>query len=67
MMVMFEGFPDLMTVMDVAKALGVSRNTAYEVTRSKGFPALRVGKQIRVSKAAFAVWLDKQSEQAMAG
>ena len=39
---MFESFPDVMKVMDVAKALGVSRNTAYEFVHSKGFPAINV-------------------------
>nr|WP_173023473.1 MULTISPECIES: helix-turn-helix domain-containing protein [unclassified Pseudoflavonifractor] len=65
-MTMFESFPDVMKVMDVAKALGVSRNTAYEFVHSKGFPAINVGKQIRVSKLALIAWIDEQSKAAMA-
>lgn len=62
----FDELPAVMGVLDVANALSVSRNTAYEYVRSKGFPSIRVGKQIRVSKSALLAWLDEQSKQAMA-
>ncbi len=44
---------------DIAEVLGISRNTAYELIHSEGFPAFQVGKQYRVSKQKFLAWLDE--------
>lgn len=59
---MYDDLPAVMSVMDVAQVLKVSRNTAYEAVHSAGFPAFTVGKQIRVSKAAFIEWLHQQGQ-----
>lgn len=53
--------PLVLTPMDIAAVLGISRNTAYEVIHSKGFPAFRVGKQYRVSRERFLTWLDSET------
>ena len=50
--------PDVMTVMDVAAVMRISRNTAYELMHREGFPKVVVGKQYRVPKARFADWLN---------
>lgn len=54
-----ESLSMVLTPLDIAAVLGISRNTAYELVHSKDFPAFRVGKQYRVSKARFLVWLDR--------
>ena len=56
-----EELPLVLTPMDIAAVLGISRNTAYEVIHSKGFPAFRVGKQYRVSRKRFLTWLEGQA------
>ena len=43
-----DSLPAVLKPSDVAKALGVSRNTAYETVHSTGFPSFKVGKQYRV-------------------
>ena len=53
--------PLVLTPMDTAAVLGISRNTAYEVIHSEGFPAFRVGKQYRVSRERFLTWLDSET------
>lgn len=40
-----EELPLVLTPMDIAAVLGISRNTAYELIHSEDFPILRVGKQ----------------------
>lgn len=40
--------PIVLTVLDVAKLLRVSKNTAYDYLRSGAIPCIRVGHQIRV-------------------
>lgn len=51
--------PLVLTPMDVAKVLGVSRNTAYEVVHSKGFPAFKVGNQYRIQRDKLFQWMDE--------
>lgn len=53
--------PIVLTPMDVAEVLGISRNTAYQVVHSRGFPSFKVGKQYRVSRDKFLSWLDSES------
>lgn len=56
-----EELPLVLTPMDIAAVLGISRNTAYELIHSKDFPILRVGKQYRVSRKRFLTWLESQA------
>ncbi len=56
-----DNLPLVLTPMDIAAVLGISRNTAYEVIHSKGFPVIKVGKQYRVHRERFFHWLDSQT------
>ena len=56
-----EELPLVLTPMDIAAVLGISRNTAYELIHSEDFPILRVGKQYRVSRKRFLTWLESQA------
>lgn len=52
--------PDLITITDAARRLGVSVETAKKLLRDGHFPgdaALRVGRQIRVSVPRLERWL----------
>ena len=49
------------TVGEVAGILGIGRTTAYKLIHSGQFTFVKVGSAIRVSKASFDEWLDKQS------
>ena len=44
----------------VAKLLGVSPSSAYELMHEKGFPAMRVGNRLIVPKAEFQIWVQNQ-------
>ena len=56
-----EELPLVLTPMDIAAVLGISRNTAYELIHSEDFHILRVGKQYRVSRKRFLTWLEGQA------
>ena len=56
-----ESLSMVLTPLDIAAVLRISRNTAYELVHSKDFPAFRVGKQYRISKTRFLAWLDGES------
>lgn len=53
-----EALPLVMTPMDVAAVLKISRNTAYELVHRDSFPSLKVGKQYRIPRDKFINWLD---------
>lgn len=50
--------PIQLTVMDIARFLGVGRSTAYKLVHSEGFPAVRLPgcKRLIVSKKLFLDW-----------
>jgi excisionase family DNA binding protein len=53
--------PETYTVKEVAAILKISLRIAYELFKSKGFPATRIGSVHRVSKTAFHRWLENGS------
>ena len=59
----FEGLPVSLKVGHVAEILGISRKVAYDLTRQKGFPAIRVGKRIVVPRDKFLLWYDRKAEE----
>jgi predicted DNA-binding transcriptional regulator AlpA len=55
--------PMFMTVMDVAGPLGISRASAYELVKEKGFPKLNaVHGRIIVPRDRFFEWLDSREK-----
>lgn len=44
---------DIMTILDI------SRSTAYLLIKKNLFRSIKIGNQIRISKASFDAWLDK--------
>lgn len=59
----YEELPLMLSVPEMATALGISRAGAYELARSKGFPALRIGTRIVIPKDKLQEWVDKQTEK----
>ena len=48
------------TVGEIAEILDIGRTSAYKLIRSGQFQTVRIGSAIRISKASFDDWLDKQ-------
>lgn len=48
------------SVPELAQVLGVCEKTAYELTKSEGFPSFRIGRRIITPKDALKDWLNKQ-------
>ena len=55
--------PLMLSVPEMGAALGISRAGAYELARSEGFPALRIGTRIVIPKDKLQEWVDKQTEK----
>lgn len=52
-----------MGAAEIAKYLGVSLQSAYNLLHSATFPAFRVGKRLLVHRDDFEVWLVRQREK----
>jgi excisionase family DNA binding protein len=59
----YEDLPLMLSVPEMATALGISRAGAYELARSEGFPVLRIGNRIVIPKDKLQEWVDKQTEK----
>ena len=53
--------PLMMTAKDVAGYLCISLTCAYYVMNSKGFPVMRIGKRMLVTRTNFLNWLENSS------
>ncbi|MGN1026785.1 MAG: helix-turn-helix domain-containing protein [Faecousia sp.] len=56
----YDALPLTLTVPEVGEVLGISRASAYELVRSKGFPSMKIGTRILVPKDKFIQWIDSQ-------
>ena len=55
----YEELPLMLSVPEMAAALGISRAGAYEWARSVGFPALRIGTRIVIPKDELREWIKR--------
>jgi excisionase family DNA binding protein len=54
-----ETLPAVLTVQQAARALNISKNTAYALVRSGKLHSVRIGRQIRIPKDALIEFLQK--------
>ena len=55
----YEDLPLMLSVPEMAAVLGISRAGAYELARSEGFPALRIGTRIVIPKDELREWIKR--------
>ena len=58
----YDDLPLMLSVPEVAAAMGISRAGAYELVHTKGFPSLTIGSRIVVPKDKFIAWIDENSK-----
>lgn len=51
----------LLTVPEAARILRISRNLAYELVARNELPSIRLGRVIRIPRAALDTWMDQQT------
>ena len=61
----YDELPLFLNAETVAKALGVSPSSGYELMHEKGFPALRIGSRIVVPKEKFLAWVEQNTRGAV--
>ena len=57
----YEDLPLFLNAATVAKVLGVSLSSGYELMHEPGFPVLRVGSRMVVPKEKFIQWVEEHT------
>ena len=57
----YDELPLFLNADTVAKTLGVSPSSGYELLHEPGFPSLRVGSRIVVPKEKFVQWVEQNT------
>jgi excisionase family DNA binding protein len=55
---------ELLRAEEVARVLGVGRSKVFEMFKAGELPVIRIGRSVRVSRKALALWIEKRSETA---
>lgn len=59
----YDELPLFLNSETVAKVLGVSPSSGYELMHQPGFPVLRVGSRMVVPKEQFIRWVEEHTER----
>ena len=59
----FDDLPLVLSVQELSVVLGISRTSAYELTKEKGFPRVKVRGRIVIPKEQFIKWIVAQAEK----
>ena len=57
----YDDLPLMLSVPALTDVLGISRASAYELVKSKGFPALHIGKRIVIPKEELIAWIRRST------
>ena len=56
-----------LSVTEVQEALGIGRNSVYDLVNRADFPKIRMGRKIIIPRDAFLRWLDQQTAESIGG
>ena len=57
----YEELPLFLNAETLAKLLGVSVSSSYELMHEKDFPAIRIGSRLFVPKDKLQLWIDNKT------
>ena len=57
----YDELPLFLNAKTVAKLLGISISSSYELMHKKGFPVLRIGNRMVVPKEKFREWVEENA------
>ncbi len=56
----YDELPLMLSVSQVAKVLGISRTSSYDLVKEKDFPSITIGSRIVVPKEELILWIKNQ-------
>lgn len=57
----YDDLPLFLNAETIAKLLGISISSSYELMHEKYFPSLKIGSRLLVPKEKFSEWIDKKT------
>lgn len=57
----YDELPLFLNAKTVAQVLGISQAGAYELLHQQGFPVLKIGSRLVVSKEKFLSWIESRT------
>lgn len=61
----YDELPLFLNAKTVARVLGISPSSGYELMHQRDFPTLKIGNRIVVPKERFIQWVEKTLEEVM--
>ncbi len=58
----YDELPLFLNAENVAKVLGISPSSSYELMHQQDFPALKIGNRIVVPKERFIQWVERNTK-----
>lgn len=58
---------EILTVKQAAQLLQLSEDTVYPLTHRADFPAVRIGRTIRIPRALLLAWMEDQARKNSGG
>ncbi len=58
----WDTLPEILDVPTMARFLHIGKAKGYELVAIKGFPSIRLGRVIRVSKSGLRAWIEKEQK-----
>ena len=55
----YDILPVILTAREASCVLGISLSRTYELTRSKGFPVIKIGKRVLIPRDKLIEWIDQ--------
>ncbi|MBE3585816.1 MAG: helix-turn-helix domain-containing protein [Thermoanaerobacter sp.] len=55
-----EDAPDFFGPRDLGRIMGINEKAAYDLAHSQGFPTIRVGKKLIISKMGLIRWMGER-------
>lgn len=62
----WENLPVFFGPRELSAFFGICINKAYQLSKSNGFPSMRIGRNIRISRDGLRKWVEMQIEEDMA-
>lgn len=57
----YDELPLMLSVQEIAKVLGISSSSGYELMHTDGFPVLKIGSRMVVPKEKFREWVKQNT------
>ena len=56
---MFENYPDIISIRDMAKMLGIGTSSAYSLLKNNKIPHIRIGRKYIIPKQSVIGFIDE--------